>query len=69
MCGVIVTGQLRVVGSCILIAEDHDNDDRIVQEVFHLMFASGKSGRTASVSGSPSATLADLSLVLFARHW
>ena len=37
MCGVIVTLQLRVGGFCILMAEDHDNDDQIVQEVFHLM--------------------------------
>ena len=39
MCGVIVTGQLRVVGSCISIAEDHANDELIVQEVLHLVGA------------------------------
>ena len=39
VCDLIVTLQLRVVGSSILVAEDHANDDQIVQKVSHVMGA------------------------------
>ena len=37
VCDLIVTLQLRVVGSSVLVTEDYDYNDQIVQKVSHVM--------------------------------